>query len=170
MGLAMATLQDHQIALTATTIIIPMLARLTATTDLTGSQAECSLALVRGMGGAAAGEAGVAAVGATVAASTGVLVLVGAVSMVDGALPAVRWAAITVVTLAAITVALGFMAEVVITEAAVSTVAAVEGSTVEAAPTAAVVVTANHQQRKINGWQQALPAVSLLSSPMAIPA
>jgi hypothetical protein len=55
----MDMLADRQYAPTATTIIILTLARLTATTDLTGSQVECSLAPVRGMAGAAVGAVGV---------------------------------------------------------------------------------------------------------------
>ena len=68
-GRATATLLDRQYAATGTTIIIPTLAHLTATTDLTGSWAEFSLE--PGHGTTATGDADStdAVDGATVAVS-----------------------------------------------------------------------------------------------------
>src|ERR1700733_11702023 len=85
----------------ATTVIILTHARLTATTDLTGSRAACSSVLARGMAGDGRGAGGVGA--GAVLADAGSSVAVGLAadvdSPVDAGLPvdAVRWAASMVV-------------------------------------------------------------------------
>src|SRR5258706_10120493 len=61
---------DRRCARTATTIIIPMRARLTATTGLTGSQVECSSAPGHGMAGEADGVEAGAEVGVAVGTVT----------------------------------------------------------------------------------------------------
>jgi hypothetical protein len=120
--LGRATLPDLRYAPTATTGTHLTLARLTATTGLTGSRVACSSALGRGMADTGAGVDGVlvgamdvafmgAEAGATVAASPA-----------DAGLHVVRLAA------SMVELAVAFTAKHV----ADSTVAAVEGSTVVA--------------------------------------
>ena len=124
---------DRQYAPTDTTIIIPTLARLTATTVPTGLWAECLSAPARGMAGVdAVGVVGVAAgvdaIGTVIGEGSAA-----AVSSAPGALTA--GTALHAGRLAAFTVVADSMAAVegsTVAAVEVSTVAAVEGSTVAA--------------------------------------
>lgn len=88
-GRATATLLDRQYAVTDTTIIIPTLAHLTATTDLTGLWAECLSEPVPGTGGAEVGVVAFAEVGVATAGSVDAALTVDADSQADEALLAV---------------------------------------------------------------------------------
>jgi hypothetical protein len=122
-----------------------MLARLTATTDLTGLPAECLSAPARGMAGDAVGVGVVGAMDAAAGATAGVdMATDGVATATVAGMPAD--ADTRVVRLAGTTerLVVGFMAALSATAVEGSTVAAA-GSTVVAVGTAAVVDTGNRR-------------------------
>jgi len=131
---------------TATMDITHMLARLTATTDLTGLPVECLSALAPGMAGGVVG-AGVVGVMATMVAAAGatdgVVMAMPVVAMAtDGAAMVMVAGSLAGADLQVVRLAVGFMAARWPAAVEVSTVVAVASTAVEEGSTVAVVDTA----------------------------